>query len=431
VKRATKPRTKVEPARAAVPLPASRLHEPFLERAADPALADSGQQALGAFLTLRLIDRFAVDAGPTPPQALEYQTQATRDYLLDLHPQAAEAGHLLEIVRVADAVQCGGNRRLLWAPLQAYAYWLEQELRLSEALDVVDTGLRLNDGHAVSEETAAKLQSGRILRLLGRFDEARNVYEAARARAMSVGDMHSALLGRIGDALVLQQLGSLPACEAALREILHDAEELDDRDARARAHHDLGAVLVHREQTREAIGHLYRAFELYEQPAYRLRALSDAGDALKAEGHYAVAKDAYTLVLKGGATPQIRASTTISLLELSALTGDRLSFARWAREVSAVVDELPPEKAADFALQVGRGHATFGQSTKARAALERAQAVAEQYKLNEYAFRAQQALAELDDAAIRRGSDTHAPAPAEFSTELVEIAEKLQALRAG
>lgn len=431
MKRATKPRTKAKRSQATVPAPGSWLHEPFLERAADPALADFGQHALGAFLTLRLIDRFTVGAWETPEAALEYQTQATRDYVLDLQPQSPETGHLLEIVRVADAVRTGGNRRLLWSPLHAYAYWLEQELRLSEALDVVDTALRLNDGAAVSEETAANLQRGRVLRLLGRFDAAREAYETARARAMSVGDMHSALHGRIGDAIVMRNLGNLPASEKALREILTDAEQVGDRDAQARAHHDLGAVLMYRGQNQEAMRHFYFGFELYEQPAYKLRALSDTGEALKREGHYAVAKDAFILVLKGGPTPQTRASTTILLLELNALTGDRVGFARCAHELTEMAEQLPPERIVDFQLQLGRGHTMFGHNQKARGSLERALGLAQKYRLNEYAFQAQEALSELDTTSTKGERERGTPAPAERSKEVVEIAEKLQALRAG
>lgn len=431
MKRATKPRTKAKRHQATVPAPASWLHEPFLERAADPALVDSGQTSLAAFLTLRLMDRFAAGAYPTPPEALEYQTQATRDYLLDLQTQGPEEGHLLEIVRVADAVRTGSKRRLLWQPLHAYAYWLEQELRLSEALDVVDTGLRLTDGETVSEETAARLQRGRILRLMGRLDEARDAYEAARASAVSVGDMHSALLGRIGDALVIQQLGNLPACEAALRNILRDAEELDDRDASARVHHDLGAVLVHRGHAREAIGYLFRAFELYEQAEYKLRALSDVGEALKCEGHYSASKDAFMLVLKGRAKPQTRATNMIMLLELCALTGDRVGFARWAHDIAAMATEMPPERVADFELQLGRGHAMFGHRGKAKVSLNRALALAQQYQLNEYAFRTREALSGLENSTAQGESENLVPTRAEPSREVVEIAEKLLALRAG
>src|SRR3990170_3609600 len=107
----------------------SWLHEPFLARAAEPG-AEMGRHALGAFLTLRLADRFRPEEEAPHPLALAYQVRATRDYLLDLHPQNPESSHLLEIVRLAEAVQQGGARSMLGPPLLAYAHWLEQELKL-------------------------------------------------------------------------------------------------------------------------------------------------------------------------------------------------------------------------------------------------------------------------------------------------------------
>jgi len=162
----------------------SWLHEAFLARAAEPG-NEQGRHALGAFLTLRLADRFDPSDEPAHPLALAYQVRATRDYLTDLEPQNVESNHLLQVVRMADAVQQGKSRAILWPPLLSYASWLEQELQLGEALDVVETALRLNDGKAPTEEIAALLQRARILRSLGQLDEATASYEAARVRAVT------------------------------------------------------------------------------------------------------------------------------------------------------------------------------------------------------------------------------------------------------
>ncbi len=409
----------------------SWLHEPFLARASEPG-AEQGRHALGAFLTLRLVDRFRPDEEPAHPLALAYQIRATRDYLLDLRPQTPEATHLLEVVRLADGVQQGGVRSLLWPPLLAYGHWLEQELRLEEALDVVETTLGLNDGSTATEEVAALLQRGRILRHLGRLEEARASYHAGRAKAEAIRDTHSALLGRIGDAIVMQQLGNLQGSETALRGIVTDAEAADDRDAQARAHHDFGAVLVHRSRFPEAVLHLYRAFELYEQTSDRLRALSDVGEALKREGRYDASQDAFEVVLETApATTQIRVPAMIALLELSALTKDRVSFARWSKAIGVMTDELPAERRVDYWLQLGRGHATFGQAARAERCLRDALAQAEQYRLNEYVFRAQAELEMIHKKPAQHGSLTKPPCRAKATGALAEVAGKLHALRAG
>ena len=406
----------------------SWLHEPFLARAAEPG-AELGRHALGAFLTLRLADRFRPEEEPSHPLALAYQIRATRDYLLDLHPQNPEAAHLLEVVRLAEGVQEGGVRSMLEPPLLAYAHWLEQELKLDQAFDVVETALGLSDGSAPTEGVSALLQRGRVLRHLGRLEEARASYEAGRARAEAAGDAHSALLGRIGDAIVMRQLGNLRGSEQALRQILADAEERGDRDVMARAHHDLGAVHNNKGEGREAIGHLYRAFELYPDTANRLRALSDVGEALKREGRHEAARDAFLIALKAGGTKQTRAVTMIALLELSALMDERLSFGRWKREIGAIVDELPAERLADFHLQLGRGHAAFGQFKQAERSLRQAVALSERHRLNEYAIRAQAELDAIKQEAAPHGAPQRLPCRADDESALAEVAGKLRALR--
>ncbi len=405
----------------------SWLHEPFLARASEPGSA-LGRHALGAFLTLRLADRFRPEEEPAHPLALAYQVRATRDYLLDLHPQNPESAHLLEVVRVADAVQKGATRSMLEPPLLAYAFWLEEELQLAQALDVVETALGLNDGTSPTEEIAGLLQRARVLRLIGQFDNARETYETARSRATSVGDTHSTLLARIGEAVVMRQVGNLPGSEHQIRAVLKDAEECRDRDAQARAQHDLGGVLILMGRGREAISHLYRAFELYERRAHKLRAVSDVGEAFKREGRYAAARDAFTVVLAGGPREEMRVTTMIALLELSAQMGDRLGFSRWKREITAIADELPSERRADFQLQLGLGCVAFNQRRSGEKSLRSALAIAEQHHLNEYVFRAEAALATLKHKPAPNMAQAPAMSGVEDSREYAEIAEKLHAL---
>lgn len=405
----------------------SWLHEPFLARASEPG-AELGRHALGAFLTLRLADRFRPEEEPAHPLALAYQVRATRDYLLDLHPRNEEAKHLLEVVRVADAVQKGGARSMLEPPLLAYAFWLEEGLKLAEALDVVETALGLNDGTSPTEEIAGLLQRARVLRLLGQFDTARETYAAAKTRATSVGDTHSTLLARIGAGIVTRHVGNLPGSERELRAVLKAAEELGDADARARAHHEIGVALMYQGKSGAAVPHYFQAFELYERPAHKLRALSDVGEALKREGRYAAARDAFTVVLTGGPQEEMRVTTKIALLELSARMGDRVGFSRWKREIAAIADDLPPERRADFHLQLGLGSAAFNQRRTAEKSLRAALAIAERHHLNEYVFRVETALAQLRERAAPNTPDAVAMSGVEDSREYAEIAEKLHAL---
>ncbi|MBI4419919.1 MAG: hypothetical protein HY560_03770, partial [Gemmatimonadetes bacterium] len=239
---------------------APRLHVPFLEQASD-GKEELRSHALGAFLTLRMIDRVAeADAKELSGTALAYQINACLNYLKELHPQTKEVSHLLEIVKVAKRVNTNRRRHLLWSPLLAFAYWLEQELRLDEALDVIHTALQLSDGHA--SEVAAYLQKGRVLRQASRFDESVAAYAEADRFAEARGDYRSQMVSRIGRAVVRQKTGALRAAEGDLRSVLAEAKRSGDRYVEARATHDLAATVYLMDRPLEAIPLAFRAHEL-------------------------------------------------------------------------------------------------------------------------------------------------------------------------
>ncbi len=407
------------------------MHEPFLERLADQRYQERAACTLGAFLVMRLVDRYAVEAGYTDPDALAYQESSALEYVLKLDPENAETGHLVELIRVSNQVRMRGSRKLLWAPLLAYAYWLEQELRLKEALDVVETALRMNDGTAPEKEVAALLQQARIQRLMGYFDLARESYKGARERAELLGDTHGVLLARIGDAIVLRQKGNLPASERVLVKVLNDAERLGDQDAQARAHHDLGVLAANRLAYEESLDHLFKAFDMYVDTESKLRALSDAGEVLKRLGEFSVARDAFTAVVNRSQAADTRAVAEIALMELSALSGHRLEFLRRKTVLQDGVDSLPPERRTDFYLQAGLGYARFGQVRLARKHLDTALELAESLSLTEYIFRAETALAWLtrNPKEVDSAPDEAAESVRSHRVKLTNIAAKLEAVR--
>jgi tetratricopeptide (TPR) repeat protein len=284
--------------------------------------------------------------------------------------------------------------------------------------------MRMSDGTAPEKEVAALLQQARILRLMGYFDWAQRSYQDARARAEAAVDTHAVLLSRIGEAIVLRQKGNLPASERALRKVLKDAERLGDRDAQARAHHDLGGAILLMDRTTEAIEHIFAAFELYAHWDDKLRALSDLGEALRREGRYQAAKNAFLSVVQRAKSAQIRSRSMISLMELAAFSGDPLEFARWRTEIETLEEQLPAEHLADFYLQLGRGYHRFGKRQKAIAALTRASEIAETYQLNDYVALAKDAAQQLTagPAALREEPGTRAAAEPESRLRRIEQA---------
>lgn len=186
--------------------------------------------------------------------------------------------------------------------------------------------------------------------------------------------------------------------------------------------------MVHQGKGATAVAHLFRAFELYDRTDNRLRALSDLGEALKREGQFAPAKDAFAVVLRVATSTQVKAQTMTALLELCALTGDRVGFTRLRRTISTLIVDLPPERLADFYLLLGKGQATFGDTRTAERSVRKALEVADEHKLHEYRFRAEAALKELEAQPAQRRAVTAAPRQAEKQHEFTEVAQKLRAL---
>ena len=401
---------------------ARHLHRPFLERAADDE-AESRPNALGAFLTLRLVDRITEDPGAVGSEALRYQLRACATYLDELYPQTEEINHLYEIVRVADSASTARNLRLLWAPMLAYAFSLEQQLRLTESLDVLDCALRLESASAIDEKTAALLQKGRVLRQAGRFEDANEAYAHAGELANLRGDLRSQMISRIGRAVILQRLGDLPSSETILAGVLEVARQTQDTYVEARALHGLAMTKHLMNRVPEAIALAYDAYRRYEEPDQQARAINDVGMFLIELGHYSAAKDAFLKVLETGPEPRLRVNTELELLELSAHVQDRLSFERWRRELEREYAGLPPAEKVDFEIKLGWGLATFGSEAEAKARLNRALTLAEAGKLNQRVFEAEQML-----NSLRAGRHLSATPPVarEATPELDAVVAELQ-----
>jgi tetratricopeptide (TPR) repeat protein len=288
---------------------------------------------------------------------------------------------------------------MLFPPLLAFAYWLERQLRLAEALDVLDTATRLSDGGVGEEEVQLWLQRGRVLRLSGRFDDAMDAYRSAGDLARAMEDRHSELLSRIGRGIVLMHLGNLPESERVLQRVLVEAREHGDRDAEARASQDLGNTYCHMQRTGLAIPLLFDAYRLYTDRVHQLRALSDLGIALKELGQLQAAEHAFVVVAGGEAPQGVRLTAALEVIETSVLRHDRVAFERWKRAVEAHVDAMP-YLAVDFAEKVGLGYEHFGNRRLAAKHLSRALEMAERFGFNQRVFRIEQLRNDLEAGAL-------------------------------
>src|SRR2546422_2651300 len=214
-------------------------HAVFLHRMAAECQPSALEPRLGraAFVALRLVDLLGPEHTTLHPDAFHYQYVATVRCCRDLPPGSTETSHLLGLVHgTRDAFQ-QQSAGLVLPALFAYAHYLEDEMRLGEALDVLDTLLQVGGAQLPpADAVGARLRRARVYRKLNEFDAAEQSYAEGGAMAATIGDTHSELLSRIGRADTLRGRGNLVEAESSLRDILLDAERLRDREARARAH---------------------------------------------------------------------------------------------------------------------------------------------------------------------------------------------------
>src|SRR5437773_10188692 len=302
-------------------------HAVFLERAAnEPPASAAVRLGQGAFLVLRLVDLLAPDRDPpTSAEVFRYQAAATERYCADLGRVGPEAAHLQGLVRNAVDVYAHQDPRLIAPALLAYAHYLEDDGHYLEALDVLETLLRVGTPQMRdADRIATALRVGRVNRKMQRFDDADRWYTEAGERAAKVGDGYSVLLSRLGYANILFFRGNLADCERTYREILADAQRERSVEAEARAQHGLGAALAGRGQPADAVPHLWRGIELYGDESSRLRAFQDLGLALIKLGDADGAERALHQVVRAEAGPDSLNNALTELMHCASYRRDRL-----------------------------------------------------------------------------------------------------------
>jgi len=409
-------------------------HALFLQRVSSHSAATSleGRLGQGAFLALRLVDLLAPSraGGTVSDDAFHYQSVATDRFCRELRSAATEGAHIHGVAAAAADARQAADVRLLVPALFAYALFLENELRLDEALDVLGTLLEVGgDRLLATDAVAARLRIARANRKLNRFDEAEAVYAEAGELAAARGDRYSELLSRIGSASVLWGRGNLAGAEQAYRSIVPDAS--GHPDAVARAEHGLGVTLYARGQPDEAAWHAWREFELYEDEDSRLRALNDIGGHLLAVGEVRGAERALSEVVRRGGGQDNVSNALIELMHCASYRRDRVGFARWRERCEARVQDMPPNIRADFYLKQGIGHARFGQFGRAETLMNMALEIAGGNRLHEFEFRIERIKSGLRDCEpALQAEELAATEPIIQSEALREVSASLTVLGA-
>ena len=419
-------------------MPVSRLkfealpHAIFLQRVSGPQAATTLEARLGqgAFLALRLVDLLARDRAPVSDDAFHYQWVATDRFCRELRATATEGAHVHGIAASASDAYRLGEVRLVAPALFAYAHFLEAELRLDEALDVLTTLLVVVGSRLAAQDVvAAQLRFARVQRKLNRFDEAEAAYAEAGETAALAGDRYSALLSRIGQANTVLGRGNLAEGERRLRGILADARAHREQDAEARAEHGIAVALYQMGQSSDGIPHAWRAFELYEEDDSRLRALNDLGVMLLTLGDPVGAERALSEVVRRGGSQETVSNAIIELMHCASYRRDHVGFARWRERAEAVEADMPPNILADFYLKQGIGQARFGKFRRAETLMTRALELAGGAGLHEFEFRIERIRSGLAQCEQVMAREAEAAAPPMVQTdELREVAESLAQL---
>jgi tetratricopeptide (TPR) repeat protein len=386
--------------------------------------------ALGAYLGARLVDRrLTLSEAPDEVEGFRWQFESTRKFLEDLPPDEAEVAHLLGIV---EAVNSDPTHRdaVLRMALVAFAYFLEHEARLEEALDVLTlTGRTYKTEIPLVDAATMSLFVARLNRMLARWDRANQAYALAEVAGQNGRDLSTVMLARIGRANVLRGQGNLPTARLQLEEVIAQANSPELREVHGRAWSELSLVLANQGFVLESLTAKYQALLSLRDELLRTRVLGDLGISLRELGAYDAARQCFEMVLAANPSFVIRANTCIEMMEMESALGNRLAFERFRQEAKLCEDRMPPSMAVDYRYRVGIGFARFGKDTRSRAMLREALGIAEGNQLNEWYFRVDRVLRNLEVCqelselkTTSAEAPDMAPAVAEVSAGLREMA---------
>lgn len=310
--------------RRSTPRPALR-HVAFLETMASSAAdAPRHHAAQAVFLALRLLDhRIAFGAQVTESASQSLAT--TRDEIARL---ALDDDLRAVLSTMTDAIAaiapCPGSDALpALSPLFTLGTLLEARGHLAQAGDVFLTVARHTDADAhLDLAYESQMRAGACLRRAGEHDWADTAHVRAAQLATRARDTTRVLLAKLGRAKVLWARGDLLAADAAIIDLITDAEAAQSLAVTSRLLHERATLAWVRGECETAIGCAFRAFDLAppgEDRAAILTALAAYLEALDAPDAAQVARGTIGLQRLASTRPVPRsaASARATSLELA------------------------------------------------------------------------------------------------------------------
>jgi tetratricopeptide (TPR) repeat protein len=406
-------------------------HEPFLERARlqrEQERDGSARLALGAYVVARLINKLlTLEAGADALEGFRWQLDAVRRHIDELPADVPETAHLAGI---AAAVPAEGRIGAgLWMNLSAYAYFLEHEGRLDESLEILTLAARSQGSATPAHDfTAYALFAGRLNRQLARWEAAIACYGAAEEAGSKIGDVASALRGRLGKGAVHRGQGNYPLARAIAEDVVREATKLGLTEAQAMAYADLGCIYTFQGMRLEALEANYLAFRLSSEIPQQMRVLGDLAIELSEIGALEAARLAFQIVTESNASVEVRANANLELMDLESSVGNRVAFERYRGAAEAYRSRMSPRMSVDYYYKLAVGLARFGQAARARASFTSALELAERHQLNDWYFKIEKTIGELADRSQERSNPrqaselSHAPVVREVEIGLREYA---------
>ena len=264
--------------------------------------------------------------------------------------------------------------------------------------------------------------SGRCLRRLSRWEEARDRYDLARDIAECCGMPGRLALVCDGLATIHRERGNLPKAREVLTRGLETAIKSGDRDVVGRLHHGFMGLEHNAGNLGDATHHGLEAVRAYSTNVDRIRGLAGLAGVLQDQGDLGGAEDAWTIVSASTDEPYYRMYAADALSHIAARRGDAATFARRAAEADALGWESGADTVkAEILLYRGLSYAALQRSDAARVWLKMAVDFAHEHNFSRTLFRAEEALEALDQ-------DRAVPSRPATSTT-VEVGTELRVLR--
>ena len=382
------------------------------------------------YAVLQLFEGWAGEIGAAlPPSALELKRVRKR---LAAVPESDPIRRCLS--QLVDAVERSGaapaDASLLKIEvgrvLAAYGKLLQYEASWSLAHDVYETlvsyALGVDDEERLLD---AMLMAAFSLRMLARFEDARDAYERLREMAAHLENQQHLLLSELGFAKIAIERGNLPAAAEMLDRLIDEARDETHANIRAKA-------LMDRARVAHQLGDLATATILGHQallqsrdPMERDRILINISDTLMHLGLWDESRDGNLVLIATAQEAAVRWMAQINLMHLAYLERREPMFEQYRREVANA--NLPPYVEAVFLDTSAAGFRLFGRLAEATRALQRLLVVAERHQLNEFVLKAERAL--QDDDAVATPSEEQPTRASDPSPELATVARAITELR--